>query len=59
MFLAFFAIYFFETEKLPIDCQASLRGDVFNPERSLVGPWAHRIEVEVDCSDGLAGGHSC
>lgn len=51
MFLSFNAIGFFKAEKLPIDCNVVLSSNIADPQRSLMGPWAHWVKVKVNAGN--------
>jgi len=39
----------FEAKKLPINGDVVLGSHIANPQRCLMGPWAHRVKIEVNC----------
>ena len=47
MLLAVNTVGFFKAKKLPINRDAVEGTNIAYPQRSLVGPWAHWIEVEI------------
>ena len=55
MLFAFNAVGFFETKKLPINRDAVKGANITYPQRSLVGPRAHWIEVEIHGRYGMRG----
>jgi|AACY02.3.fsa_nt_gi hypothetical protein len=55
MLLAVNTVGFFKAKKLPINRDAVESTNIAYPQRSLVGPWAHWIEVEIHGRYGRCG----